>query len=311
MTQAGRGIFMAICACMIWGFSPLFYKMLDQVPPLDVLAHRTLWSLMFLTIILAIQGRLRQVLALFSTRETVMLTTAAAVMISINWGLFIFAIQIGRAVDASIGYFIFPLVAVFLGRLVYKEPMTPGKIVAVTLALIAVLSLSWGIGAAPWISLVLAGSFGIYSMIKKRVDAGPVVSVTAEVLIVAPLAIAWLTWGHLVWADDVTLAGFANAWTLPMLLVLSGVVTCLPMILFSYASRRVTLATLGLVNYVNPTLQFSIAALIFGEKLTIWHGIALALIWTALAIYSVEAFRLERSRSRKAINSVTDVAAPT
>lgn len=314
MTEPGRGVAMAVAACMIWGLSSLYYKLLQHVPPLEVLAHRTLWSFVFFAAILALRGRLGLIFALLGDRRNAPLVIAAAVVISVNWFLFIYSIQIDRAVDASLGYFIFPLVAVLLGRIVYGEPMTPSKIAAVTLAGIAVLTLGFGLGATPWIPLALAGTFAIYSLLKKRLDAGPLVSVTAEVLILAPVALIWIFGVHQAgWTGLVgrNLAAFGQDWAISALLLLAGPITGLPMILYSGASRRVTMTTLGLVTYLNPSLQFAVAALIFGEPLTIWHAVALTLIWTALAIYSLDTRRLEKSRSRHARRSDTDVAAPT
>ncbi len=292
-----------IAACVIWGLSPLYYKLLADVPPLEVLGHRTLWSLAFFGLVLLIRRRLGEVFALLRRARGLVLVTLAALMISTNWFFYIWAIQVGRTVEASLGYYMFPLVAVLLGVLAFSERLSPWRRMAVALAALAVVLLTWGLGAAPWVSLVLAGSFGLYGLLKKQSGAGPVVSVTAEVLVLAPLAAAWL-WGvHTAgWTGMAGRAGqgavFLRDTADSLLLALSGPVTAGPLILFSYASRRITMATLGLVQYLNPTLQFLCAVAIFGEPFTGWHGLAFALIWAALAVYSADAFRLERAARR-------------
>lgn len=314
MGEAQRGVMAMVGACLIWGLSPLYYKLLVHVPPLEVLSHRTLWSMVFFGIVLLFQGRMGQVLQLLGNVRRLALVVLAALSISANWFLFIYSIQVGRAVEASLGYYIFPLVAVLLGVVVFRERLSLAKISAVALAVVAVLVLTLGLGAPPWISLALAFSFGIYGVIKKGVSAGPVVSVTAEVLMLAPLALIWL-WGvHFQGWQGLTgrnLGVFGNNLRDSLLLLLSGPLTATPLILFSYASRRVALATIGLVQYLNPTLQFSVAVLIFAEPMTRWHAIAFPLIWLALAVYSLETLRQDRSARRAAAKSVTVGTTPT
>lgn len=314
MGEAQRGVMAMVGACLIWGLSPLYYKLLVHVPPLEVLSHRTLWSMVFFGIVLLFQGRMGQVLQLLGNVRRLALVVLAALSISANWFLFIYSIQVGRAVEASLGYYIFPLVAVLLGVVVFRERLSLAKISAVALAVVAVLVLTLGLGAPPWISLALAFSFGIYGVIKKGVSAGPVVSVTAEVLMLAPLALIWL-WGvHFQELQGLTgrnLGVFGNNLRDSLLLLLSGPLTATPLILFSYASRRVALATIGLVQYLNPTLQFSVAVLIFAEPMTRWHAIAFPLIWLALAVYSLETLRQDRSARRAAAKSVTVGTTPT
>jgi len=289
-----------IGACTIWGLSPLYYKMLSHVPPLEVLAHRTLWSLVFFGLVLAVQGRLRTLAGAIGTPRRLGVVLAAALAISTNWFLFIRSIATGHAVQASLGYYIFPLAAVLIGVVLFGERLGRWQALAVGLAALAVAWLAWGLGAPPWISLALAASFAAYGAIKRFAQAGPVVSVTAEVLLLSPLALGWL--GHL------ALKGTAQAdpaagdlW----LLVVSGPLTGAPLILFSYAARRVRLATLGLLQYLNPTLQFLVATLIFREAFSTDHAVAFGLIWLALAVYSADS----RSRARAARSASTVAAA--
>lgn len=292
-----------VLACTIWGLSPLYYKLLAHVAPLEVLSHRTLWSLVFFAGILALQGRLGRLRAALSTSRAVALIAFAALMISTNWFLFILSIQIGHATEASLGYYIFPLVAVLLGVVAFGEKLTRAQMVAVALAVLAVLTLTIGLGVPPWISLMLAGSFGLYGLVKKRLTVGPVVSVTAEVLLLAPVALIWLGWLHSghgtggVYGHDLRTSG---------LLMVSGPLTALPLILFSFATQRVAMATIGLLQYINPTLQFLCAVLIFGEPFGPVHAAAFGLIWTALAIYSVASLRQENTRRKARMTSLAD-----
>lgn len=293
MTDRAAGILAMIGACTIWGLSPLYYKLLSDVPPLEVLAHRGIWSLVFFGGVLAFQGRLAQMAkALRSPRRTLLIALAAA-MISINWFLFIFSVQIGHTTEASLGYYIYPLVAVLIGRFGFSERLGAAQWGAVALAAVAVALLTWGLGVAPWISLALAATFGLYGAIKKGLDLGPVVSVACEVLLFLPVALAVLAFG-LGGAEGAFRQG---AWTAG-LLILSGPLTATPLLLFSMAARRIPMATVGLLQYLNPTLQFLCAVAIFGERFTGWHAAAFGLIWTALALYSASTMRAGRAARR-------------
>lgn len=308
MSDTRKGMAAMIGTCVIWGLSPLYYNLLRHVPPLEVLSHRTLWSLLFFASILLWQGRLGQLGQLLRTRRGFVLVAVAGLMISANWFLFILSIQIGRAVEASLGYYIFPLVAVLLGRAFFKEQLSGLKWVAVGLAFIAVATLTAGLGAAPWISLVLAFTFGFYGVIKKGISAGPVVSVSGEVLLLAPFAAVWLLGVHLGgWEGLVgrNLGVFGHNLHDSVMLAFSGVLTATPLILFSYASRRLPLSTIGVVQYLNPSLQFLCAVLVLGEVVTPWHMVAFPLIWVALAVFSGETLRQDRSARRRVIRAGT------
>jgi len=297
MTEATKGVIALIATCTIWGLSGLYYKLLEHIPPLEILAHRTLWSFIFFAIVLAFQGRLKLLGRAVGSGRRVFLAGVAALMISINWYVFINSIQIGRAVEASLGYYIFPLVAVLLGAVVLRERLSRMQTLAVALATAAVITLTAGLGVAPWIALILATSFGLYGLIKKQIEAGPVVSVTAEVMLLAPIALVVLARAHI----NGTGAFGANL-SDSLLLSFSGLLTATPLILFSYAAKRVRLATLGLVQYINPTLQFLVATFVFQEFFSFWHAIAFAMIWVALAIYTVASLGQEKTL-RKATES--------
>lgn len=298
MTEGAKGVSAMVAACVVWGLSPLFYALLDHVPPLEVLSYRTIWSLIFFAGVLALQGRLGLVPRALGSVMGFLTIAAAGVMIASNWFGFIYAVQNGLTVEASLGYYIFPLVAVLLGRMFFGERLTRAQLAAVALAGVAVATLTVGLGVPPWISLMLAVTFGLYSAIKKRLDVGPVVSVTGEVLVLSPLAVLWIV----LMGQG---AGGDNALGTHLLLALSGPLTATPLILFSYAARRVRLATVGLVQYLNPTLQFIVATMIFVEPFTFWHALAFPMIWVALVIYSATALRQERASRRVVSNAAT------
>ncbi|PRY25229.1 chloramphenicol-sensitive protein RarD [Aliiruegeria haliotis] len=297
MNDTRRGMAAMVLACAIWGLSPLFYKQLAHVQPLEVLSYRTLWSLVFFGLVLAVQRRLRELSGFLFHNH--LLVGAAALLISINWGLYIWSIQVGRAMEASLGYYIFPLVAVLLGAVFFRERLAPLKWLAVGLAGAGVLALTLGLHLVPLVALSLAVTFGLYGLIKKRIAAGAVISVTGEVLLLAPLAIGWLIW---LWFGS-GLGADADDIRTHLLLAASGPLTAGPLILFSFATRRVRMSTIGLMQYINPTLQFLCAAVVFGEPFTQWHATAFGLIWAALALYSGQAV-LEERAIRRASTSV-------
>jgi chloramphenicol-sensitive protein RarD len=202
-------------------------------------------------------------------------------MIAANWFLFIYSVQVGKATEASLGYYIFPLVSVLLGVVFFRERLGRLQGIAVALAVVAVVVLTIGLGVAPWVSLIIALTFGLYGVIKKRLTLGPVLSVMVEVLLLSPVAIAVLL---IAWQEGRVPVG-DGAGDL-VLLMISGPLTATPLILFSYATKRVQLATVGLVQYLNPTLQFLVATLVFAEPFGVWHAVAFPLIWLALALYS-------------------------
>ncbi|WP_368187529.1 EamA family transporter RarD [Aestuariibius sp. HNIBRBA575] len=277
MNEPIKGIAAMGLACVIWGLSPLFYALLKHMPPMDILAHRTVWSLVFFLIVLLLQRRVRALFSALKPGRSLWMIAAASILISVNWFGFIYSIQVGRALEASLGYYIFPLAAVALGRLVLGELLSFFQWVAVGIAVLAVIVLTVGLGVAPWIALHLAITFGLYGLLKKQLEIGPMVSVAAEVALLLPLAVFWLLgWGQSGGVDPTTFG----------LLVLSGPLTGGPLMLMSFAAKRVRLSTIGVVQYLNPTLQFACAAIVFAETITRWHMIAFPMIWLALAIYS-------------------------
>lgn len=284
MTEANKGILAIIGATSLWGLSPIYYKLLADVPAQEVLAHRTLWSLVFFGGILLLQGRFGEVLKALSQWRLAAVLTLASMMISVNWFLFIYAVQIGKTTETSLGYYIYPLVAVVVGHFWFNEQLNRSQWLAIGLAALAVIMLTLGLGVTPWLALVLATTFALYGVIKKQLAIGPVVSVTCEVLIFLPIGLTILYFihkgGHGIFAS--------SAWKTAMLIG-SGPITALPLILFAYGSRRIAMSTVGLLAYINPTLQLFCAVAIFRDPFNRWHIIAFAMIWVALAIYSIAA----------------------
>jgi chloramphenicol-sensitive protein RarD len=297
VTEARKGVLAMVATATIWGLSTIYYKALSNVPPIEVLSHRTLWSAVFFGIVVFSQGRGTEVRAALGNRRYLAMLAASAVMVAANWALFIQAVQTGHALQSSLGYYIFPLFAVALGYLVLGERFTRLQSVAIGLASAGVVLLTYGLGAPPWTAIAIAATFAFYGLIKNRLPLGPVVSVFLETLLLTPLALIWL-WGMHSgsWTDLGGRTGgmFGKDFLTSAMLVFSGILTGGPLILFSYAARRIPYATLGLVQYLNPTLQFLVAVTVFGEHFTLWHGVTFALIWTALALYSSETLRQQR-----------------
>ena len=293
MSETRAGVLAMVGACVIWGLSPLYYKLLAHIPPIEVLAHRTFWSAVIFAGVLLLQGRLGDLRKALGSGRSVVIIGFAALMISTNWFVFIWSIGAGHATEASLGYFLFPLVAVLIGRVFFGETMVGLQAVAIVVAGLAVAVLTTGLGVAPWIALILAASFGLYGLVKKRLTVGPVVSVTGEVVILVPVALVVL-WLRYQGGE----AAFGRNILDTAMLVFSGALTATPLILFSFAAKRVAMATVGLIQYLNPSLQFLCAVLVFGEPFGFWHALAFPMIWAALALYSLAAWRQEKARTR-------------
>ncbi|MAC73332.1 MAG: protein RarD [Marinovum sp.] len=287
MTEVQKGVLAMVVACLIWGLSPLYYKLLVSVPPIELLSHRTIWSMVLFSLILLMQGRLQGSFKVLQDKKIAAILLIAALMIAFNWFVFIYSIQVNRATESSLGYFIFPLVSVVFGVVLFRENLSPTQISAVMLAAAAVIILTFGLGQVPWIALSVSVSFGIYGVIKKSLSIPAIVTVTLEVLLLSPIALMILYIHH---ASD-SGGQFGQSLSVSLLLVLSGLMTATPLILFSYATRRVELATVGILQYINPSLQFLCATVLFLEPLSIWHAFAFPLIWIALALYSWASFQ--------------------
>jgi len=292
MTRSFKGVLAMLLACFIWGFSPFYYSFLTHLSPEEILSHRTLWSVVTFVFFIGITGRHYETFRTLKSPKILSLILLAGVMIGINWYVFIFSVGAGRVTESSLGYYIFPLVMVLLGLVVFRETLSRLQWLSVLLAVSAVLVLTFGFGSPPWLALIIAITFGVYGLLKRIIQVDSVVSVTLEVLLLLPAAIVYLLWlGHL--PDAATLG----------LLMFSGIITAGPLMLMTYATQTVRLATVGLIQYLNPILQFFCAVVLLGEVLTGWHMIAIALIWVALVFYTWAVFSADRNKA--SISSVS------
>lgn len=286
------GLIYAALAFVMWGLFPLYFQFVAQVPPLEVVLHRSAWSLLFVLGLLAWQRRWTWLAETLRRPRRVALFAVSAVLLSVNWLVYVFAVQSGHVVEAALGYFINPLVNVLLGVLVLRERLRPLQWLAVALAACGVLWLTWQAGRLPWIALVLACSFGLYGLMRKTAPLGALEGLALENLLLAPVVLPALLWWTLN-RDGVLLHGIS-----PQLgwLLLAGPLTALPLLCFAAAARRLPLATLGMVQYLSPTLQLLLGVWVFHEPFDSRRLLGFVLIWSALALVSADAFGLRPRR---------------
>ena len=286
------GIVYATWAYIAWGLFPLYFRQVADVPALEVVVHRTLWALVVVLSLLALRRQWGWLGVVIRQPRVLGAFALSAVLLSGNWLTYVWAVQNQHVVDASLGYFILPLVNVALGCVFLRERPRPGQWLAVAVAAAGVLWLAVQGGRLPWIALVLALTFGFYGLLRKVAVLGALEGLTLETLMLAPVAaivLGWWTWhgqGALAHADVATLG-----W-----LVLAGPLTAAPLLLFAAGARRIPMATLGILQYISPTLQFALGVWVFNEAFEPGRVVGFVLIWTALLIYSVEGWRV-RQRS--------------
>ena len=285
-----NGLLYAALAFTTWGLYPMYLLQVASVPPLEVVLHRSAWSLLFLLLILAVTGRWAWLGQLRRQPRQLALFAASSLLLTTNWLVYIFAVASGHVLDASLGYFINPLVSVLLGVLVLKERLRRVQWAAVGLAAAGVLWLTVGTGRLPWVALVLACSFALYGLIRKTATLGALEGLTLETLILAPVVLPALAWVSL--ASNGALS--RGDWALNGWLLLSGPLTALPLLLFGAAARRLPLATVGLVQYLSPSLQFVLGVWVFHEPMQLQRLVGFMLIWAGLAVYSADAWRRSR-----------------
>jgi chloramphenicol-sensitive protein RarD len=283
-TTSGAGLAAAITAFTIWGVLPLYLKPLQALSALEIMAHRIVWCCLLVFGWLALRGEVGAVRSALADRKvrTRLITTAA--LVSVNWLIYVWAIGNGHVIDASLGYFINPLFSVVLGVLVLHERLNRSQQVAVALAAAGVLYLAIVAGRPPWIALALAATFGLYGLIRKVVAVDAVAGLATETLLLAPFALGFLLWLE---SRGNGALGHAPA-PINALLVGSGLVTALPLALFAYGARRIPLSTVGLVQYIGPTLQFLLGVWIFHEPFTRERSIGFVFIWAALVVYAAD-----------------------
>jgi len=286
------GLLLGISAYAMWGVLPLYLHLLQPVPALQVLSHRVLWSLLLLAAIVIALGKAKSIAAAARGR-TLLLLLGSAALIGINWLVYIWAVQNAHVLDASLGYFINPLVNVALGMLVLGERLRRWQGVAIGLAALGVLLLTLHGGGALWIPLALALSFGSYGLLRKVAAIDALGGLTVETLLLGPAALAVL-----LWADHSGTAAFGGSTRMDVLLIAAGAITATPLLLFAAAAKRLPYATMGLLQYIAPTLQFLEAVLLFGEQVLPVHLATFALIWSGCALYAWDSLRAYRAASR-------------
>ncbi len=284
------GIFYAFGAHLCWSFFSIYFKLLGEIPSFEVLLHRMVWSLFFIIGVLVYLRRKAWILPTLKSPKTILTFAASATLLSINWFTYIWAVQSGRVVDASLGYFINPLVNVLLGVVFLHERLRPSQWIAISLAAGGVLWLTLQQGQPPWVSLVLAFSFATYGLIRKTAPLGALEGLATETLLLFPFAVSAMIWliakGH---------SGFLHATPgIQFLLLLAGPITSIPLLLFAAGARRISMTTLGLMQYVNPTIVLLLGVLLWHEPFSHNRLIGFVLIWTALALYSIEALFFEK-----------------
>jgi len=285
------GVLQAALAYAIWGLFPLYFRLVSEVSPLDIVVYRSLWSLVFVMAVLAVLRRWTWLREVARHPRTLGLFALSALLLSANWLVYVWAVNNGRVVDSSLGYFITPLVNVLLGYFVLKERPRRVQWCALALAAAGVLWLTVAAGTLPWVGLVLAATFGLYGLMRKTAPLGALEGLTLETLLLAPLAASLLAWRMTQGASDLKLDAPMFA-----LLALSGPLTALPLLLFAAGARRIPMATLGVLQYIAPTLQFALGVWLFREPFTGPRLIGFTLIWLALVIYTAEGWLTMRRR---------------
>ena len=294
MDERRVGVAAGLAAYVVWGLFPLYFPLLEPAGGLEIVAHRIVWSLLFIALLLTVRRGWGQVRAIIADRRALLVLAAAAVLIAVNWLVYVLAVNSGHVVEASLGYFINPLVSVVLGVVVFSERLRRLQWAAVGIAVLAVVVLTVDYGHPPWIALALATSFGLYGLMKKlvRVEAAPglfvetaVVFLPALVVVTALESNGAAAFGH---------AGVGQAF----LLVSSGLATAIPLLLFAAATRRVPLSTVGLLQYVTPLMQLSIGVFVYDEPMPPARLAGFAIVWVALAVFTVDSLRQAHSNRR-------------
>ena len=284
-----RGFLFGLAAYGLWGVLPIYFKALATIAAVDIVAHRVIWSLPFLRLLLVFGNGREKVRAAFGTRKTVGILALTALLIGINWLLYVYAVTSGHILAASFGYYLNPLANVLLGRFVLKEHLSRLQWAAVAIAAAGISVLAAGALSQLWISLTLCATFALYGLLRKVVAVDALTGLTVETWMLFPLAIGWIAWRGLSGAPVMGSTGTDTA-----LLLLAGVVSTTPLLLFTAAARLLRYSTLGMLQFLAPTLQFLIAVLIYGEPFTRAHAIAFSAIWIALGLYVTALVRAPR-----------------
>jgi len=290
VSRERSGLAAGILAYAFWGLVVLYWPLVEPAAPVEILAHRIAWSLVLVVLVLAVAGRLASIVALDARQGW--LLTLAAVLIALNWGTYIYAVNSQQVVEASLGYFVNPLITVALGVLVLGEELRREQRVALGIATLAVLVLTVDYGRPPWLALALAFSFALYGLLKKRAQVDAFESLGFETLVLIVPAVAYLVWMGSTGAGTFTSEGAGHA----VLLAGAGVVSALPLLLFGAAAVRIPLTTLGLLQYLAPTIQFLCGVVVLDEPMPAARLAGFALVWLALLVFTVDGLRAMRAR---------------
>lgn len=297
MNETRRGVVYGAAAYLLWGVFPLYFPLLEPAGAVEVLAQRVVWSLVAVSLLVQVTRRWPAVRAVVADRSRLLRLAAAASFLAVNWGVYIYGVNSERVVETSLGYFITPLVSVMLGVVVLRERLRRVQWGAVGVATVAVVFLTVQSSRLPWIALVLAFSFGTYGLLKKTSGAGALEGLTVETAVLAPVAAGYLGVLQATGQPTFTAHGPGHA----SLFVLLGVVTAVPLLLFGAAASRVPLTTIGLLQYLAPTMQFLLGVLIFGEQMGPSRLLGFCLVWTALAMFTADLVRQRRRPQRLAV----------
>jgi chloramphenicol-sensitive protein RarD len=287
------GVSAAVLCYLLWGLVPIYWKELSAIDPLELVAHRHVWSLAFLLLLIRLQGGYGAVAAALSTVPSLIVNFVSASLLTLNWLVYVWGVNHGHVIECSLGYFLVPLVNVVAGRFLLHEHLRRLQWLAIALAGGGVLLMIVQLGRAPWIALTLAASWGGYSLMRKKSPLGAITGLTVETLLLTPVAIGFLAWQHQAGAGAL---GRVDAAT-HVLVLSSGVITAVPLVLFAYGARRIRLSTLGLLQYVTPTMQFALGIWLYLEPFSRGRAMGFALIWIGLALYTADNLLAQRPRT--------------
>lgn len=289
-SEETKGFFYGLAAYLGWGFAPIYWPLLQPSTPYEVLAHRVVWSVVFLVILNSLMRTWAPVRAAWADPRKRRLLAGAAVLITVNWGLYIWSVNHEHVVDASLGYFITPLLSVAMGVFILEERMRRGQVIAVGIAFVSILILTLDAHQLPWIGLILAATFGSYGLVKKLAQVEAIASLTIETFVAFPFGAAYLLW----LASRGELAFLHTSLGHTLTVLSAGVITAVPLLGFGAAAVRVPLVTLGLMQYFSPVVQFLVGVLLIGEQMTPARWAGFLLLWVGLVVYSVDMVRYSR-----------------
>lgn len=297
-SSLAQGVILGLSAYFLWGLVPVYWPKLQPATAPEILAHRILWSLVFVALLILVTGKRQATVAVFRTPRTVGLLCLAAVLIAINWGVFIWASISGQILDSSLGYYITPLISVGLGVAFFREKLRGLQWLALGIATVAVIYLATAHGKVPYIALILSLSFGIYGYVKKLANIDAIESLAVETAVLAPVAIGYLCWLSIQDKNSFLECGIAHA----LWLASSGVVTAIPLLLFGAAAVRIPLSTLGILQYVGPTMQFIVGYWYFHESMSGQRFTGFLLTWVALIVLTIDSLRHTVQQSSKVVS---------